>query len=110
MLLTEIRQCYVEMNKFWTEEISRASEALRKRRVDPTDFERWKNFHADIKQTIESWKVRYSFLFLCRALPTDQNTLFRTSCRVVMFNPSIATMHARLRFSRSRFHFGIPLN
>jgi hypothetical protein len=59
MLLTEIRQCYVELNKFWTEEISRASEALRMGRVDPTDLERWKNFHANLKQTIESWKVRY---------------------------------------------------
>jgi len=56
MLLTEIRQCYVGLNKFWTEEISRASEALRKRRVDPMDFERWKNFQTNLTKTIESWK------------------------------------------------------
>ncbi|KAF8461764.1 hypothetical protein DFH94DRAFT_71123 [Russula ochroleuca] len=55
-VLTEIRRCYMEMDKFWTEEISRAIEALKMRRVDPTDFERWKNFHANLKQTTESWK------------------------------------------------------
>ena len=102
MLLTEIRQCYVELNKFWTEEISRASEALRMGRVDPTDLERWKNFHANLKQTIESWKVSYGFLFLC-ALPTGQNSLFRTSRQVVIRKP-YATMYARLRFARPCFH------
>ena len=64
LVLTEVRQCYMELDKFWTEEISRAIEALKMRRVDPTDFERWKSFHANLKQTIESWKVRYPFLFL----------------------------------------------
>ncbi|KAF8486434.1 hypothetical protein DFH94DRAFT_184029 [Russula ochroleuca] len=56
LLLTEIRQCYMELDKFWIEEISRASEALKMRRVDPTDLERWKNFHANLRKTIESWK------------------------------------------------------
>ncbi|KAF8486446.1 hypothetical protein DFH94DRAFT_184318 [Russula ochroleuca] len=56
LLLTEIRRCYVELDKFWTEEIYRASEALKMRRVDPTDFERWRNFQANLKQTIDSWK------------------------------------------------------
>ncbi|KAF8486068.1 hypothetical protein DFH94DRAFT_166762 [Russula ochroleuca] len=56
LVLTEIRQCYMELDKFWTEEISRAIEALKMRRVDPTDFERWKSFHVNLKQTIESWK------------------------------------------------------
>lgn len=64
MLLNEIRQCYMELNKFWTEEISRAIDTLKMRRVDPTDFERWKDFHANLKQTIESWKV-LCFLVLC---------------------------------------------
>ena len=65
MLLTEIRQCYVKLNKFWIEEISRAIDALKMRRVDPTDFERWKDFHANLKQTIKSWKVHCCFLVLC---------------------------------------------
>ena len=64
-MLAEIRQCYMDLDKFWTEEISRAFEALEMRRVDPTDFERWKNFHANLEQTIESWKVKYALLILC---------------------------------------------
>jgi hypothetical protein len=55
----------MDLDKFWTEEISRAFEALEMRRVDPTDFERWKNFHANLEQTIESWKVKYALLILC---------------------------------------------
>ena len=61
LVLTEIRQCYIESDKFWTEEISRSIEALRMRRVDPTDFERWENFHANLKQTIESRNVPHGF-------------------------------------------------
>ena len=74
LLLTEIRRCYQELDKFWTEEIYRASEALKMRRVDPTDFERWRIFRANLKQTIGSWKVQRDFLFLCCALVTNQNT------------------------------------
>jgi hypothetical protein len=47
----------MELDRFWAEEISRAIEALKMRRVDPTDLDRWKNFHADLKQTTESWNV-----------------------------------------------------
>ncbi|KAF8486437.1 hypothetical protein DFH94DRAFT_184077 [Russula ochroleuca] len=80
-VLTEIRQCYMELDMFWTEEIFRAIEALKMRRVDSTDFERWKNFHANLKQTIESWKVHV--LFLCCALLTNEITLWRMSHQVV---------------------------
>jgi N-formylglutamate amidohydrolase len=55
----------MELDKFWSEEISRAIEAHKMGRVDPTDLERWKNYHANLKQTIESWKVQYGFIFLC---------------------------------------------
>ena len=108
LVLTEIRRCYAELDKFWMEEISRAFEALRMRRVDPTDFERWENFHANLKQTVESWKVQYCLFFLCCALPTNQNTLFRTSYRVAMLKPYTAMMHAR--FVRLRSHFGTSLD
>ena len=47
----------MEIDKFWTEEICRAAKALERRRVDPDDVERWKNFHASLKGTIDSWKV-----------------------------------------------------
>ena len=57
LVLTEIKRCYMELNKFWTEEMTHAIEALKIRRVDPTVFENWKSFHASLKLTIESWKV-----------------------------------------------------
>ena len=106
-VLTEIRQCYMEMDKFWGEEISRVIKALEMRRVDPTDFKRWKDFHANLEQTIESWKVQHVFLSLCHAVPTGQNALFRMSHQAVVPNHYVATMHARQRSAHSGFHFGI---
>jgi hypothetical protein len=92
-MLTEIKQCYTELYKFWTEEISCAMEAFEKRRVDRMDFERWRNFHASLKQTCE--KVQYDFLHPCCAVPTN---LFRVSYPVVMLKLYFATMHACLEF------------
>ena len=57
LVLTEIRRCYIELDKFWTEEISHTVEALNSRRIPPSDFERWTNTHTNLKQTIEFWKV-----------------------------------------------------
>jgi hypothetical protein len=71
-VLAEIRRCYKELDKFWMEEISRATEAYEKRRVDETDIKHWKIFCANLKQTLDSWKVRHGFLLVCHALPTDQ--------------------------------------
>jgi hypothetical protein len=56
-VMGEIRRFYEELNKFWRDEICHVLEALKKRRVDPKDFERWKSFRSSLKLTIESWKV-----------------------------------------------------
>ena len=64
MILNEITQCYMELNKFWTEEIHRVVEALQMCRVDPTDLERQKNSNVNLKKTIQSWKVQHGLLFL----------------------------------------------
>jgi len=64
-VLCQIRQCYVEMDKFWREEICRAAKALERRRIDPSNVERWKDFHASLKETIDSWKVLPRVLPLC---------------------------------------------
>jgi len=56
-VLAQIRRYYEELDKFWTDEIRRAVKALEMRRIDLKDFERWKNFHASIKQTIEYSEV-----------------------------------------------------
>ena len=95
-VLTDIKQCYTELYKFWTDEISRVMEAFEKCRVDRTDFEHWRNFHANLKQAIESWKVQYNVLLSCCAVPIN---LFRVSYPVVMLKRYSATMHACLRFA-----------
>ena len=56
-MLSEISRCYKELDKFWTEEISRAVTALQARRVDPGDVERWRDFKTSLQQTIQSWEV-----------------------------------------------------
>jgi hypothetical protein len=60
-VLAEIRRFYEELNKFWTEEIRHVVDVLKKRRIDPRDFERWNNFNSSLKQTIECWKVYFTF-------------------------------------------------
>ena len=86
----------MDLDKFWTEEISRAFEALEMRRVDPTDFERWKNFHANLKQTFESWKVKCIFNPVCAFL-TNQ-TPYRMSYQVVMLKSYAAIIPPHLKF------------
>jgi hypothetical protein len=56
-VLSEVRRCYIELEKFWTEEIRRAVKALKTLRIDPDDVERWRGFKESLNQTIESWKV-----------------------------------------------------
>ena len=56
-MLREIRRCYEDLDKFWTEEICRAVKALEMRYVDPGDVERWRGFKASLEKTIETWKV-----------------------------------------------------
>jgi hypothetical protein len=73
-VLTEIRRCYMELDKFWTEEISRTIEALEMRRVDPTDLERWKYFHTNLNKAIKSWKVQCGLLFLSYAFTNRSKT------------------------------------
>jgi hypothetical protein len=63
--MAEIRRFYEELNKFWREEICHVVEALKKRRVDPRDLERWNGFRSSLKQTIEFWKVCLLPLLLC---------------------------------------------
>lgn len=64
--LGEIRRCYIDLYKFWTEEICRAVKALETRRVDPDDVKRWRGFKASLEQTIELWKVWIHAFSLCR--------------------------------------------
>ncbi|KAI0293250.1 hypothetical protein BC826DRAFT_391213 [Russula brevipes] len=55
-VLIEIRRCYMELGKFWREEICRAIKALETRHVTSDDVERWRGFKARLEQTIQSWK------------------------------------------------------
>ena len=65
-VLSQIQQCYTELDKFWIEEIRREVKALEMRRLEPTDtdFEGWKGFHASLEQTIESWWMVWSLVLI----------------------------------------------
>jgi hypothetical protein len=45
----DIRRCYIEMDKFWVDEVQRATEALKNRRVDPEDIDRWRDFRGGLE-------------------------------------------------------------
>ena len=48
----DLRRCYIEMDEFWVDEVQRATEALKNRRVDPEDIERWRNFGRSLEHII----------------------------------------------------------
>jgi hypothetical protein len=105
--MAEIWRFYEELNKFWREEICHVVEALKKRRVDPRDFERWNNFHSSIKQTIEFWKVCFLPLLLC--IPNRLNTMSRRTrtghhWQAVILKPYPAITHPLLQSVYSAFH------
>ena len=62
-MLAEIRELYEELNKFWKEEIRHVDEALKKRRTDLRNFERWDNSYSSLMLTIEYWKVFFIYLY-----------------------------------------------
>ena len=107
-MMAEIRRFYEELNKFWREEICCVVEALKKRRVDPRDFERWNGFRSSLKQTIEVWKVCFFLLLLC--IPNQSNTMSRTGHQTVILKPYPAITHPLLQSVYSSFRFGIPLD
>ncbi|KAI0261183.1 hypothetical protein BC834DRAFT_897608, partial [Gloeopeniophorella convolvens] len=58
-VLVAIRRCFVEMDRFWVDEVRRVSKALQDcRRVDEEGLGRWKAFRASLEQTIASWTVQ----------------------------------------------------
>jgi len=56
-MLTRIQQYLKALDKFWKKEINHARKAYEMVRVDSTDIEHWKGFHASLKQVTEYWKV-----------------------------------------------------
>ena len=106
LVLTQIRQCYMEIDKFWRDEIYHVAKVLELRRVDASDLDRWENFQASLKETIESWKV-WSLLPLLH-IPISQNTLVRMSHQMAIPKLYAATIHALLRFAQSSIYFGVP--
>ncbi|KAI0298314.1 hypothetical protein BC826DRAFT_123055 [Russula brevipes] len=69
IILNEIRQRYVEMDKFWVEEVCRVTKTFKNRRVDPEDIERWKNIKESLTQTIAGFEK----------ISTDNNVTLRTN-------------------------------
>jgi hypothetical protein len=93
--MAEIRRFYKELNKFWREEICCVVEALKKRRVDPRDFERWNGFRSSLKQTIEFWKV--FLLPLLLDIPNQSNNMSRIGQQTVVLKPYTAITHPPLQ-------------
>jgi len=56
-VLSDIRQSYIEMDKFWADEVWEVSRALKDRRLDPGDIDRWRGFRESLEQSIAYWKV-----------------------------------------------------
>ena len=44
IVLNEIRRCYIEMIKFWVDEVRHVTKALMSHRIDPEDIYWWRNF------------------------------------------------------------------
>jgi hypothetical protein len=57
LVLNQIRRCYIEMDKFWVDEVQRVTKSLKNRRVDPEDVERWENIRESLEHTIAHWEV-----------------------------------------------------
>jgi len=57
IVLDEIRRCYIDMDKFWVDEVQRVTKAFRDRRVDPEDIDRWNNFRESLEHTIANWET-----------------------------------------------------
>ena len=93
--MAEIRRFYKELNKFWREEICCVVEALKKRRVDPRDFERWDGFRSSLKQTIKFWKV--CLLPLLLGIPNRSNNMSRIGHQAVVLKPYPITTHPLLQ-------------
>jgi hypothetical protein len=58
IITNDVRRCYDDMDKFWVDEVQRANNALRNRRVDPEDIARWKMFRESLEDAIakrEAW-------------------------------------------------------
>ncbi|KAI0248448.1 hypothetical protein BJV78DRAFT_1235937 [Lactifluus subvellereus] len=57
-ILKEIQRCYNEMDRFWVDEVRRVTKALKDRRLDPEDIDRWRCFRESLKQNITGWETR----------------------------------------------------
>ena len=99
--MVEIQRFYEELNKFWREEICCAVEALKRRRVDPRDFERWNGFRSSLKQTVEFWKVCLVPLLL--GIPDRSNNISRSGHQPVILKPHPAITHPLLQSVYSLF-------
>ena len=106
--MAEIRRFYEELNKFWREEICCVVEALKKRRVDLKDLERWNSFRSSLKPTIELWKVCLLPRLLC--ILNRSNTMSRTGHQAVILKPYPAITHPLVQSVYSAFHFGAYLD
>jgi len=57
IVLSDIQQSYMEMDKFWVDEVWKVLKALKNRRLDRGDIDRWRIFRACLEQSIAHWET-----------------------------------------------------
>ena len=57
IVLNEIRRCYIDMDKFWVDEVQRVTKSIRNRRVDPEDIDRWRIFGESLEHSMAHCEV-----------------------------------------------------
>jgi len=57
IVLSDIRQSYMEMDKFWVGEVWEVSKALKNHHLDPGDIDRWRTFREGLEQSIAHWET-----------------------------------------------------
>ncbi|KAI0247733.1 hypothetical protein BJV78DRAFT_1242913 [Lactifluus subvellereus] len=82
-ILKEIHRCYLEMDRFWVDEVCRVTKALEDRRLDPEDIDRWRRFQESLKQIITGWETR--------------SAESGRSAVVTHINPQLSVRHSILR-------------
>ena len=57
VVLDEIRRCYIDLDKFWVDEVQGVTKSLKNRLVNPEDIDRWRSFLESLEHTIVHWHL-----------------------------------------------------
>ncbi|KAH9954533.1 hypothetical protein BC827DRAFT_1272505 [Russula dissimulans] len=59
IVLNDIRQCYMEMDRFWVDKVFNVSKKLnlKNRRLDPLEIDRWRSLWESLEQKMACWET-----------------------------------------------------